>query len=151
MDRKSSSIITDIAKISSGIEDIKGTQPFGYDASDLKMVTNVNDYDHTYTLSAGDRINIDIYCYNFDDIYPEHTIGYNQILFQVWVGNMSTPYYGESSGIGIFTPLATNSPFAPGNDRLFFEMINSSSSSKTVFIKAYAITTLPNAEVSYDT
>ena len=148
MDRKSASIITDIAELQRETNNIKSTQPFGYDASDFKMVTNANSYDETHTIAAGARLTLDIYCWNSTDVYPEHTIGYNQILFQIWVNNMSTPYYGESSGIGVFTPISTNSPFAPGNDRLSVEIINSSGSSKTIFIKVYAITTLPNAEVS---
>lgn len=148
MDRKTSSIITDISKLNKDINHLKTTQPFGYDSSELKMVTNNNTYDLTVSIASGDRYNFSIGCYSNDDVYPFNIHrGYNQMLFQIWVNNMSTPYYGESSGIGVFTPVATNSPFAPNYDLLEVEMVNSSASSITIFIKVYLITTMNNAVV----
>ena len=149
MDRKTSSIITDISQLEKETSNLKGVQPFGYDVSDLKMVTNDNTYDETATLIEGERRNFDIVCFSHDDEYPFNIHrGYSQILFQIWVGDMSTPYYGEASGIGVFTPALTNSPYAPGYDQLSVEIINSSSSTKTIFIKAYVVTTLTNGGIN---
>ena len=148
MDRKTSSIITDISELEKETSNLKGVQPFGYDTSELVMATNNNTYDETITLAAGARHDFSIYCWSDDDVYPFNIHqGYSQILFQIWVNDMSTPYYGEVSGIGVFTPVATNSPFAPGNDMLTIEVINSSAAPITIFIKAYAITTLTNPVV----
>ena len=143
MDRKTSSIITDISKLNKDINYLKTTQPFGYDSSELKMATSDNTYDKVVTFESGARRNFTIECWASDDEYLFNIHkAYNQMLFQIWVNNMSTPYYGESSGLGVFTPEPTNSPFAPLNDTLEIEVINSSAAPITFYIKAYVITTL---------
>lgn len=149
MDRKTSSIITDISKLNKDINHLKTAQPFGYDSSELKLGTNANTYDLSISLTSGSRATFDMYCWALNDVYPFNIHrGYNQILFQIWLGNMSTPYYGESSGIGVFTPISTNSPFAPRNDMLTVELINSNAGTTAIYIKVYAVSTLQMPTVS---
>lgn len=141
MDRKSQSIAKDISSLRKDVDNLKSTQPFGYDTTDLKLIQSSNSYDEIHVINSGDRLEISGGCYDLDNVYAR---AYNQILFQLWIGNMSTPYYGESSGIGVFTPTNTVSPFAPVIDRVTVELINTSASSKVVYVKWYTITTFKN-------
>lgn len=144
MDRKYSDIVSDIKELNDNVDTLKSVQFFGYDTTELKLVQTEDSYDETVTLLSGQRASFRIICFNNDIVFK---IGYNQILFQLWVNNMSTPYYGESSGIGVFTPAMKREPIAPGSDAIEFEIINSSASTKTIFLKAFAISTYENGVV----
>lgn len=151
MDRKTSSIINDISTLGKDIKSLKSEQPFGSDTTELKMITlktpsgDDTIFDITRTLAANERYDFSIVCRDFYDSYPLNMhIAYNKITFQIWVNNMSTPYYGESSGIGVYTPHNGYAMFAPFYDNLETQIINSSSSAITVYIKAYLTTTLEN-------
>ena len=153
MDRKTSSIITDISTLNKDIKSLKSEQPFGSDTTELKLIiynniTHNPFYDVTKTLSANERYSFQIGCQDSNDSYPFNIhFGYSKIIFQIWVNNMSTPYYGESSGIGVFTAYNRYSMFPPLYDYLETQIINSSAAPITIFIKVYAITTLTAGEL----
>jgi len=139
-----------LISVLAGYKTCRGVVPTLKHNSSNFLVSNNNTYDSTLTIPSGSRAHYTITCWNNTDVFPDHTEAYNRILFQLWVNNMSTPYYGELSGIGVFTPIDTTSPFAPGRDQLTIEIINSSATSKTIYLKAYAITTLTSAQVGVD-
>jgi len=144
MDRKTESIATSISTLDKDIENLKSNQFFGYDTLKLLKAQTANAYDVLLTIPSGLRGYITLRCYNPDFV----SVGYNNILFQAWVGNMSTPYYGETSGIGIFSPFQTLNPIG-GGDQLDVQAINSGGGgSINLYIKAYAITTMTNAVVT---
>ena len=147
MDRKTASIITDISKLNKDINNLKSEQPFGYDTTKLIKLENNNTYDIVKTLTSNARVAYSISSKKTGAISQQDK-SYTRNSFQIWVNNMSTPYYGELSGLGVFTPQDTGSPFNAVNVTTKFQLINSSATSITFYIKIYAITTHQSLDIS---
>lgn len=139
MDRKTLNSLTEISRLRTELQDLKATQPSGADNLVLRTFGTLDAYDRSYVITAGNRESAFVEFNYAAFLKAWQPSAYCEIYPQFWVNDLSTPYEGYAMGtLGIVDIQKLDSY---DNSQLYWQAINPSGSTHTLYVKYYCVTT----------